>query len=88
MLSATRETVSVDDLVNGLAWGIMCRERGLLPHAPRKGPIRLRLDDCFAIARRDVEELKAHQGVIEIVVEIAPWHSTRGAAAMPKKGEE
>jgi hypothetical protein len=57
--------------------GLVKGGRYRLPHAPRKGPVKLTLDDCHAIAQLQVEELK-QTGVVEVVIEPRPWHSTRG----------
>jgi hypothetical protein len=52
-----RISVSVVDLADPVTWGLS-RNAGLLPDALRKGGIKLALDHCRAIARRQVEELE------------------------------
>jgi len=66
-------TQTPDDLVDDLAWSLM-HSAWLLPEAPRKGRIRPGLEDCRAIARRQVERLKA-TGVVELRRQIAGPHS-------------
>ena len=70
-------SIDFDDLAWRLARGLMKRRRYRLPHAPRKGPVRLTLYYCHAVAQLQVEELK-ESGVVEVAIEPRPWHSTRG----------
>lgn len=72
---AERKTLieTPEQLEFDLAWGLH-ENAHLLPEAPRKGRIRLSLDDCLTIARRMVARLKA-RGVIEVRRQVAADHS-------------
>jgi hypothetical protein len=66
-------TQTPDDLVDDLAWALL-QNAWLLPEAPRKGRVKLGLEDCRAIARRQVERLKA-TGVVELLRQVPGAHS-------------
>lgn len=72
-------TQSVDELVHDLAWGLN-KNAGLLPEAPRQGRIRPSFEDCLAIARKQVELLKA-RGVLDLRRRGGRLHS------WPREGE-
>jgi len=66
-------TQKPDDLLDDLAWSLM-QSAWLLPEAPRRGRIRPALEDCRAIARQQVERLKA-TGVVDLRRQVAGAHS-------------
>ena len=71
-----RVTIDIDDLVWDLAWGLR-HGQWRLPEAPRKGRIKLSIDDCFAIAELQIEWMR-QKGLVEAVREIPDCHSTKG----------
>jgi hypothetical protein len=75
-----RITITFEDL----GWGLK-RAAWRLPPAPRKAHIKFDLDDCRTIADLQIRELQT-TGVVEVWIELAPWHSSPTRGEGPRQG--
>jgi hypothetical protein len=76
-----------EDLAGRLAWALMREGRFALPHAERKGPVRLTLDHCREVARLMVHELQT-RGWIEATFEVQDGRAVNIGRAEAASGIE